>query len=395
LILDQRTFRPLIESYSKGEASLVLGPTSITNNYLAKQSWRLDSEVLLTSGFNSKVTDLDKDAAKIVVNKIRSIYHSEGDREESTVIASFWKTAWNYNSIIDENAHKLAYISRIWRRLDRLCPKLCISSGLFDPSTVARLSWFKHYGLPTVNMDVGIELGGNPGGGAENSQYDYFFTSGSEFAKRKKNADKGNTKYIVVGNPIYNDWLKIKGSKSGNKVLIAPSSMANDYYTDVDDTFWMIMCNLIQKYENIEFLIRPHALERNSNINYSIINKVLSAPNCILDSTSNNYNSIIDSKLVITTWSTIGLDSMVLDRPVIIFNLADRELGYSDYIPDQVIKDEITFLNIFDNLLNDESVLKDALKKQKLCCELFGGLHIKNVAEHVKQLLFKVIDGTV
>jgi len=395
LIFDQRTFRPIIESYSKGEASLVLGPSSITNDYLAKQSWRLDSEVLLTSGFNSKVTELDRDAAKIVVNKVRSIYRSEGDREESKVIANFWKTAWNYNSIIDENALKLAFISRLWRRLDRLRPKVCISSGLFDPATVARLGWFKHYGLPMINMDVGIELGGNPAGNAKNSQYDYFFAPGDEFAKRKKNADKGNTKYIVVGNPIYNNWLKRKGSKSGNKVLIAPSSMANDFYTDAEDGFWTMMKSLVLNNSNIDFIVRPHALERDSDVNSHLINEIINLPNCKLNTESDNYKSLINSKLVITTWSTIALDSMVLKRPVIILNLALRNIGYNDYIPDQVVNEDSKLKEVFNNLINNDSERLSALNKQKVFCDLFAGLHIENVAEHVKKQILNVVDGTV
>ena len=142
----------------------------------------------------------------------------------------------------------------------------------------------------------------------------------------------------------------------------------------------------IREMEDITFIIKPHPGE--SQIPYfSIFNRY---NNVIIETKKPINECIIESDIVITIFSTAGLEAMMFKRPVIVLSVPEIETlaPYHDYTYNASDEKDLNYC--IKNLLQDMKIKEDQIQKgsnylANYCGEISGSS--KNAAKMIKNVI--------
>jgi CDP-glycerol glycerophosphotransferase (TagB/SpsB family) len=169
-------------------------------------------------------------------------------------------------------------------------------------------------------------------------------------------------KMVVTGNPAW-DYLatkKINLNNFGDKkiILLAATNMPNER-----DYLANLVISTLARLPEYQLIIKLHPEEE--TIYYERLLQKYKIKAEIF--TEQLHSLILISSVVITAYSTVGLESLLLNKPVIDVNLTNKPF-YQDYVEKGValgIRKEEDLLPAIKSILEDETVRQKLEKNRK------------------------------
>lgn len=146
-------------------------------------------------------------------------------------------------------------------------------------------------------------------------------------------------KVSVTGQPRFDKIYKkkeqfvvTKETLNMKKILFVVSGISDSFGKYETIRSLNILNNILQKVNNYKLIIKLHPGEKETQFIKDIMDS-LNFKNFTITRNANLYNLIIDSSVVITTFSTVGIEALMFDKPLIIIesNLAGFRLPYGEY----------------------------------------------------------------
>ncbi|MGI0021941.1 MAG: CDP-glycerol glycerophosphotransferase family protein [Nitrososphaeraceae archaeon] len=227
--------------------------------------------------------------------------------------------------------------------------------------------------IKTIGIQHGIIYEGNPDYVHEEIQDennlgypmpDLTFVFGEYYKKiltEKCHYPKDNV--IVIGNPSFYNIDKLKRimnkelilkkyNLEDKKTILVPLSFRLFYYSknSIDDLLLDTLFNGLKKNDDIIVLIRPHPGD-SSDIETKLEQKYPSKNFKI--SKGSLVEDIFISDIVVTTISTVGVDAVIFEKPVIFVNIAGSASESLGGIQKEMIENEVAI-----SISRDELILK-------------------------------------
>jgi len=141
--------------------------------------------------------------------------------------------------------------------------------------------------------------------------------------KRGANPDDivvaGQPRFDVLVNTKYDkNWIYEKLGISKEKGLIVFAS--TDLPDDEMELTVRELCTSMQQFPDKHLVIKPHPSDDGAMF-VELVRKFNSDATVVRD---HLYELLSACDLLITTWSTVGLEAMILDKPIIVINLMNR-----------------------------------------------------------------------
>jgi len=268
---------------------------------------------------------------------------------------------------------------------------LVAADGTMSNSLVCDTS--KNYDIPTFSIIPGIS-----------TFYPIFktlytasklFLSGNEMKNGLKNLQLDETRLIVTGNPKYDYVKQLLGSNQLQKktIIVANSRIHHN------DEEWMSELIKYCNNNSIKIIIKFHPTHQFSADTYSIIqDKLQKIKNTCIDL---DYEITFNSKLeqllasatiLITDYSSVGIEAALSDIPIITVNLFGENY---EYFPNKFYEKGIAlyaentdelFKNI-ERILNDNNVNIELSKAREKFNYEFNYLNDGKAAERIFQIL--------
>lgn len=165
----------------------------------------------------------------------------------------------------------------------------------------------------------------------------------------------------ILGHPRYDDIYNKKHLEKKvlcKKLNIDPSKKIIFIATQPFKTqVYVELTKQLMKDKNITVIIKPHPWEKGRNLVSEYIHLSKVYPNIKYITTEVNiYDVISNSDLVVISNSTVGLEAMLLDKPVVVYKSKSEERDYKYY-------DELSWLvtHSIENMIQTiEKVLYDS-----------------------------------
>jgi len=239
---------------------------------------------------------------------------------------------------------------------------------------IARIA--KKFGSDTFGFQHGIfpevfdEIG-------KNSESDYIFVYGKQTKKKFMDAGYEEKKIKVVGNPQYDSFVKTKNKNTKNILYAMEISSGNDALTPETQLtkkkqkiLLRMIFNVLKKFPHYKLIIKtrtkwdmeglPLAIAKEKNFkNFEIIEK------------TNNNKLINNCDLCLINQTTMGLEVLLLDKPLISVNLKEYDKT-----------------NPYKNISNVEIVYKEKQLEEAIKKNIYT---IKNADLKDKNSLKKII----
>ncbi|MGX5586061.1 CDP-glycerol glycerophosphotransferase family protein [Bacillus thuringiensis] len=139
----------------------------------------------------------------------------------------------------------------------------------------------------------------------------------------------GHPRYDEIFDRVYMDkknlFNKLKIDPSTKVVFIATQPFKTSFYTELTEK--------LVKDKNITVIIKPHPWEKGRNLVGEYIKLSNLYPNVkYITNEVNMYDVILHANLVVISNSTVGLEAMLLDIPVVVYKslLEERDYKYYD-----------------------------------------------------------------
>lgn len=158
-----------------------------------------------------------------------------------------------------------------------------------------------------------------------------------------------------------NLFKQLKIDPSTKVVFIATQPFKTSFYIELTEE--------LVKNKNITVIIKPHPWEKGRNLVGEYVRLSNVYPNVkYITNEVNMYDVILHANLVVISNSTVGLEAMLLDIPVVVYKslLEDRDYKYYDKL-DWLVNHSIEdMVGTIEKVLNDslQSSLAKELRQQ-------------------------------
>ncbi|MEI5915416.1 CDP-glycerol glycerophosphotransferase family protein [Bacillus albus] len=213
-------------------------------------------------------------------------------------------------------------------------------------------------GIPSYCLQHGAIMG-------EEAYFPVFATKQVVYGKYERDwyLQKGvsESQIEIIGHPRYDEIFdraymdkknllkKLKIDPSTKVVFIATQPFKTSFYIELIEE--------LVKDKNITVIIKPHPWEKSRNLVSEYVRLSNLYPNVkYITNEVNMYDVIFNANLVVISNSTVGLEAMLLDIPVIVYKSLLEERNYKYY-------DELDWLvnhSIEDMLSTVETILNDS-----------------------------------
>ncbi len=242
---------------------------------------------------------------------------------------------------------------------------LTSQNSIFDKCVIAVA---KNCGVPVLRIQHGIAVDLVPpdGGDCDKSMYKLVFSDNV----KKELMDVGwdENKLIVVGSLIFDDIGKIsKTLKENNEIifLIATSPFVetnllseNEYRTKIET----ILRSIEKINAGVIIKLHPHETSKEAYQRYKFLlsnvnlkTKIIAKPQ---SERSEFYKQILSSTVVIQFGSTVAVEAMILNKPVLTINLME-----GDFMTGWLRNNTAT--TYIDNIFQIDKALKDSMHDTK------------------------------
>ncbi|MEW6622412.1 MAG: CDP-glycerol glycerophosphotransferase family protein [Bacillota bacterium] len=275
------------------------------------------------------------------------------------------------NKFINDIPAIIETTAAVYRYLDEI-PISCIIVGTTEEIICRSLTIIASLkGIPSICLQHGILMG-------EEAFLPVFSTKMAVYGGYEKEwyLSKGVAadRVVVTGHPrfddIFNqphmskaDFQKKYGLNAQKKwILIA----ADPHNVPV----WNRLVQLLARESSIEIIIKPHPWEIKTNKNwyYEKLSARYDSVKLILSREVNLYDILPNVDAVIVSLSTVALEAMLFEKPLIIYkqeNYKDRDYDYYDKMDKFVQYDPIKIVGVIMQLLIDKNFQREAENKQK------------------------------
>jgi hypothetical protein len=387
LFFDSSLSSFVLHEFNRNDPAPILGPTALTNGESGALAHRLNGFVLLSPLRKVRPDQHDRSAAEAASALAREVFRRESRCASGVDVSKWWLSCAEQAASSAATAERFARVRWLWRKLDRLHPEAVVVNSEYNDYALALISWARFHESPIVSLHTGFESGGYTTPGLEYSHFTTCFLSGPDFAANKAMASKSPTEFVAVGSPKYESWRRRSIASTGDGILVAPSDTTSALFPDVEDDFWNGVCDLVRCYRGEVFTIRPHHLNFNRTAGLVHDRLCRSITNWRMSCSGPIETSITTAKIVVTSVSTVGLDAMVLQRPVVIFDPWPRRSAFSDHLLDQVVSTPAELVDLMSRLLSDSSYVQRVLYRQEEFCRRFAGTEFRNVSAAIKDRL--------
>ncbi|EEK70315.1 spore coat protein [Bacillus mycoides] len=218
----------------------------------------------------------------------------------------------------------------------------------------------KSEGIPSYCLQHGAIMG-------EEAYFPVFATKQVVYGRYERDwyLQKGvsESQIEIIGHPRYDDifdrvymdkknlFKQLKIDPSTKVVFIATQPFKTSFYIELTEK--------LVKDKNITVIIKPHPWEKGRNLVGEYVRLSNVYPNVkYITNEVNMYDVILHANLVVISNSTVGLEAMLLDIPVVVYKslLEDRDYKYYDKL------DWLVNHSIEDMVSTIEKVLNDSLQ---------------------------------
>ncbi len=234
----------------------------------------------------------------------------------------------------------------------------------------------------------------------------YTITALSDHYKKLLMEKKVSEKDILVSGPLIFDdifpFVEKKQHKNQNKatkilILTVPFVEQNYFSTEKHQEYISSMLREIQKVPNTQIIIKLHPLEKNLKDYQKIIDLNTFQNITVVQKTGASYlyQLMSESNIVINFSSTVVLESVILDKPIITMISKEFQNPFNAIITESKATIEVAELGNLSSeitkLLTDEKVQQELHQnriafKEKFCGKIDGQAAAR-VAAFVKQLV--------
>lgn len=301
----------------------------------------------------------------------------------------------NFIYVLDSSIKKAIFDGFfIWKGLDSVKPDAALCINWFGISHQFIRSWCKGNKKPFIVLQHGFYTGGVVCTPQKIIDADVFFCWGPEMKKSFIEAYSDNDSLIeVVGNPLYDrDTLVAKKLSRGKSlpkeespytILVAPSG-GSFLFRDYDDMFWNEIEQAMINFPEVKWIIRCHSLYQFKDEVQNRFTKLGTA----FSQAGNIFDAIQSCDLVVSGISTVPLDAMVVQKPVIIFNLLDIPERFSEFGAGIIIKERGVFCNQLEKLVKMKFFDPELMKRQKRFVAAFSEPgSINNIANSINRIV--------
>lgn len=284
------------------------------------------NSVVLTT--RKKVYDYFAQKAKPVVFFRRFGRHIEYD-------SSARKLGFSERVIYSRSAELIDNLECLERRFGR--PKSIVVLQDFHSQDSVFASFYKDK-IPTVTLQHGMV---SPGGLWQFVLSDYIICWGKISAQNLRKSGIPDDKIVPLGTAKYDQYLlsKTKREKQNSKFVIQigiqQGSVLGEKYERKTYEFFR---EFIYTHPEYDYLLKFHPAKRKSEIKK--YKKLANLRHVRISNSNNAYELISESDVVLTYRTTLATDAMILDRPVIEYQLLSgdqSEEPFGDY-RDNVIR---------------------------------------------------------
>lgn len=302
----------------------------------------------------------------------------------------------------DHKAKKLGFRERfIYSRSVRLIEKLeDLEKRLGYPKTLVTLqdfhsedsiftSFFKKK-VPTVTLQHGMV---NPGGLWQFVLSDYIICWGKKSAENLRKSGIPDEKIIPLGTAKYDQYLlssKEREKKNNRFVVqigVQQGSVLGEEYEQKTYEFFK---EFIYDHPEYDYLLKFHPAKKKREIKK--YRKLADMSNVRISNSNNAYELISESDVVLTYRTTLATDAMILDRPVIEYQLLSgdqSEEPFGDYRDNVIrISDHTSLEQELRYLASDKQYRDIIIAKQRefLREEMFLPPSTKRILDFVNSL---------
>lgn len=218
-----------------------------------------------------------------------------------------------------------------------------------------------------------------------------------EYTKRMlTNAGVDPNKIVITGGQQWDvliNMLKTKkfskkdicnrlGLKEDKKIILFAGLI--DYNPDLGEKEIKTVVKAVKKFPQLQLLIRAHPVE--SVERYKSICKELGIDDVIIFKKPHDYDSILVCDIFITQYSTVAIDAIIADKPVITINLSTSPDSYP-YAQSGAalgVYREEEMVAAIDKIINEPKLQEEMAVKRK-----------KFISEHVYKTDRKVTDRII
>ncbi|HBK72107.1 MAG TPA: hypothetical protein DDZ39_10725 [Flavobacteriaceae bacterium] len=210
------------------------------------------------------------------------------------------------------------------------------------------------------------------------SKFDYFYLFGVRDRDNLMKLGVSDNKLIVSGSPKIERFLtktnKVTDSNHNKNILVALSGPGHSITVEHHILIVKLIYKLALEFKKVQFKIKLHKKDR---ITYYediiVLSNVSIYESGDMSVSSNIYDWIVNSDLLITGASTSALDAMLLDLPVVTIDIL-KHLENVDFINEKATFHATTYndlQNHVNSILGDDLQVDLRIKKAKKFSQQF------------------------
>jgi len=273
----------------------------------------------------------EKDDSSVVLTTKKKVYDYFAQREKPVIFFARLGRQIKY----DSNARRLGFRERaMYSRSAGLIDNLeSVESRLGNPKSIIVLqdfhtedsvfATFYKDKVPTVTLQHGMV---NPGGLWQFVLSDYIICWGRKSTENLHKSGIPNEKIIPLGTAKYDQYLSSRIERDKQKrnfviqIGIQQGSVLGEEYERKTYEFFR---EFIYSHPEYDYVLKFHPAKRKSEMKK--YKRLASVRNVRISSSNNAYELISESDVVLTYRTTLATDAMILDRPVIEYQLLSKD----------------------------------------------------------------------
>lgn len=209
-----------------------------------------------------------------------------------------------------------------------------------------------------------------------------------------------NDAVVVTGQPRY-DLLTQAEKVFSRKQTLERHGLSTKKQTillisqrfSMSHSFIRASIRALKKFSYIQIIIKPHPLDKNYEWHDEILRKE-NYPALVLDPKSNTFEALFACDVMLTVSSTVAIETMFLNKPVVIVNLTGEPdpMPYVESGAALGVYDEKDLAPMIKKALFDERTRKELEKKRKEFIK-YHLYDVGNATRNIIRLVEKMITG--